>query len=302
MSIHRYQSTWRSITFNSHYDNTGKVDDPANFVSEATLLSRYQLDAVDVSKVSVQDYRELRQFLEGSEPNEAFEGVRAINGQGRIIATSAADLEDKAWALNEAFSIAACRAAAPALAPEVLPGVLPYQFRRANVAAGSVQLRFWARPGPGRPIWMGRRTEGLVRPFSFQLVAFDPFAYEEVQTQTTLANLAGGNNTVTNNGNVYTRPYIRITTSGFGAANFTIANTTTGATLVLDLTTLAANTFFVDTIRSAIHGSVITTNRYDKRVSGYASEQILVPGNNTIVVTNATNVTAVRFDFRGAFA
>lgn len=300
MSIHRYQATWRSTTFNPHLDNSGLVDDPAH-LNKAQLTSRYILDSCDINKVSVQDYRELRQFLEGAEPNEAFEGVRAINGQGRIQGSSADDLEDKAWTLNEQFSVAACRAAAPTDAAGVIAGVLPFAFRRAHVG-GALPLQFWARPGPGRPVWIGRRTEGLIRPFSFQLIAFDPFAYEQTQTQTTLGNLAGGNNTVTNNGNVYTKPYIRVTTTAPGAANFTIANTTTGATLVLDLSALGASTFIIDVLRSRITGTVVTTNRYSLRVSGYVADQLLVPGNNTIVITNATNVSTVRFDFRGAYA
>lgn len=292
MSIHRYQSTWRSITFNPHLDNSGLVDDPAHIV-KANLASRYILDSVDINKVSVQDYRELRQFLEGAEPNEAYEGVRAINGQGRIQGSSPDDLEDKAWALNEAFSVAACRIAAANLTPK---GVLPFSFRRAHVG-GALQLRFWARPGPGRPIWIGRRAEGLIRPFSFQLIAFDPFAYDETATSVS-PSLAGGN--VTNPGNIYTRPTISISQTLAGAANFTITNTTTGKSLVLDLTSPIARR--IDVRDSTLIRILDGTNRYADRVSGFISDMVLAPGVNAFTFANTTNITAVTFDFRGAYA
>lgn len=297
MSIHRYQATWRSITFNTHLDNTGAVDNPASLV-ENNIASRYALDACEVNRVSVQDYRELRQFLEGGEPNEAFEGVRAINGSGRIVGSSPGDLEDKSWNLNEAFSVAACRLAAQALTPK---GVLPFSFRR-DIVGGNRQLRFYARPGPGRPVWVGRRTEGLIRPFSFQLIAFDPFAYEEAATNTNLANLAGGNNTVSNPGNIYTRPIIVVTFSGAGGASVTLANATTGKSLVLDLSAMAnLQTLTIDPAR----GTIVRDNgsdQYSKRLSGFISDLFLNPGNNTITWSAATGVSQVQFQVRGAYA
>lgn len=295
MSIHRYQATWRSITFNTHLDNTGLVDDPTHLV-EANIASRYALDACEINRVSVQDYRELRQFLEGGEPNEAFEGVRAINGSGRIVGNSPGDLEDKSWALNEAFSVAASRAAAVAATPK---GVLPFSFRR-DIVGGNRQLRFYARPGPGRPVWVGRRTEGLIRPYTFQLIAFDPFAYEEALTTTNLG-IGGGN--VTNPGNIYTSPIIQITQSGAGSATFTMTNTTTGQSIVLNLSTLGAGTnVAIDVARSTIASTSGLTNRYFTRVSGFASSLILNPGVNAWTFASTINVTNIAFLFRGAYA
>lgn len=292
MSIHRYQSTWRSLTFNTHLDNTGLVDDPAHLV-EANIASRYVLDAAEVNKVSVQDYRELRQFLEGSEPNEAFEGVRAINGSGRIVGSSPGDLEDKSWAMNEAFSVAACRIAAQSLTPK---GVLPFSFRR-DIVGGNRQLRFYARPGPGRPVWVGRRTEGLIRPFSFQLIAFDPFAYDEAQTNTNLG-VGGGN--VTNPGNIYTRPTINIVMAGVGAATFTITNTTTGKSMVIDLSGGVGLT--IDAALSKLTVTAGGADSYSKRVSGFLSDMFLMNGVNAFTFANTANVTSIQFFFRGAYA
>lgn len=293
-SIHRFQSTWRATTFNAHLDNSGNADNPNLFSRVALAAGPVYLEAVDINRVSVQDYRELRQFLEGSEPNEAFEGVRAINGQGRIVGTSYADLEDKAWALNEQFSVSACRIAAATLTPK---GVLPYDFRRASVA-GTKLLRFYARPGPGRPVWIGRTAAGLVRPFTFQLIAFDPFAYDQVATNTNVA-LGGGN--VVNPGNIQTRPIIVISFSGAGNAAFTMAIAGRTA-LGLNLATMAnLQTLTIDVARSTIvrdDGS----DQMSRRNSGFISDQYLLAGTSAIAFANTTGISQVQFQVRGAYA
>jgi hypothetical protein len=307
MAPHRHQATWRSLIFNRRYlDNgTANPDNPANLVA-AYVNSDYYLDSLDISRVSVQDYREMRQFLEGAEPNEAYEGVRALNGVGRIVAADVADLEDKAWALNEAMSVAATRIAAQATDPV---GVLPFSFKRDTAPTTGVEkipatkaLRFYCRPGPGRPVAIGRVREGLIRPFSFQLIAFDPFAYDETETQTTSATPWVSHN-VTNPGNVYTRPKIRVTFSGAGLNNLTITNSTTGKSVVLDCTASANNEVWqIDVARGTIVRVSDNANRYSARVSGFMSDLWLQPGVNACILVNTTNVASVRYDFRGAYA
>lgn len=296
---HRYQATWRSTISNRRFDNTGLVDDPAHLQS-AYIESDYYLDILDIVRVSAQDYRELRQFLEGAEPNEAFEGLRAITGHGLIVANSVGDLEDKTWAMYEQFGVAACRLASQSTDPA---GVLPFDFRVAQVAApGYRDLRFYCRPGAGRPVVIGRRREGLQRPFIFQLLAMDPFAYSQSETQTALGNLDGTANTVTNAGNVYSRPKYVITCSGAGDAAATLTNQTTGQNVVLDLTgAQAADVYTIDTARATLtkgDGS----NQYSKRVSGYLSELYLLPGANDIRWNPATGITSVVVKHRGAWS
>lgn len=305
MSVHRHRATWRSITFNTHYldDGTMNPDNPANLV-EANVHNDYYLDELQINRVSVQDYRELRQFLEGAEPNEAFEGVRALTGSGRIQAPDYATLEDKAWALNEAFSIAACRIAAQSLDPK---GVLPFDFARDTLpligAGGDVPtkklLRFYARPGPARPVWVGRKEGGLVRPFSFQLIAFDPLAYDQVETQDTVTL---GGDTVTNPGNLYTKPKITVVMSGNGHAGFQIQHNTTGQILQLDLSSFGAGTIVVDVAKSTITKLADGSNQYSRRTFGFVSSMFLLPGANTVTMVNTTNVTSVTYNFRGAYA
>jgi len=305
MGAYRHRATWRNITFNARYtDDATPRDQLAALVSPSKVHEDYYLDEFDINRVTTQDYREFRQFLEGAEPNEAFEGIRALTGVGKIDAPSYARLEDMAWDLNEAFSTSGARIAAAAADPK---GVLPFDFKRDSVG-GIKALRFYCRPGPGRPAWIGRAKGGLVRPYSFQLIAFDPFAYDVAETQTALANLAGGNNTVTNPGNTYTKPKIRITFSGAGNAALALANTTTGRTLTLNLSGTAPNppangeVWIIDVRTSKMYRLSDSANRYGSRLSGFISEMFLQAGANTITWSSSTGITSVRFDYRGAYA
>ena len=299
MGAYRHQATWRSTVFNEGLADGGQAPDDPAVIVEAKLNDQITIDELNIQRVSAQDYRELRQYLEGAEPNEAYEGVRAITGSGVILASNLSTLEDKAWALNEQFSTAACRLAFAANDPK---GVGPFDFKRDTVAIGTTKaLRFYCRPGPARPVWIGRRGEGYARPWSFQLVAFDPFAYDVAATSTPLTP-AGGN--VTNPGNIYAKPRITIVQSAAGAANFTITNVTTGQVIVLDLTATGGsqNTNVLDVPRSTLTTATLLTNRYNKRVSGFISNMYLVPGVNVFTFANTANITSITFDFRGAYA
>lgn len=283
MSAHRFQSTWRSIIFNRRYDDSGLVDDPAHLVP-AFLESDYYLRHLDINRVSEQDYRELRQFLEGAEPNEAFEGMRLLNGEGHIFGSTVEDLEDKTWAMYEAFSIAACRLAFAANDPA---GVGPFDFKRAH-AGGALALRFYARPGIGRPLIIERAREGLTRPFSFQLIAFDPFAVSQTLQQVT-CNV--GTTAVTNNGNVYAKPQIVFTGNGVA----TIKNNTTGQEFDL---TVPVGGCTLDVARGTIVKTTGGAYGYDARTAGFLSQMFLLPGANSIVMTGLSCV----FKFRDSYA
>lgn len=299
MSAHRWQSTWRNITFNQHYDNTGVVDDPAHLVA-AYENNHYRLEELDLTQVTTQDFREIRQHLEGADPNEQYEGIRLLTGSGRIFAPDFRTLEDKTWALQEAFSPAACRAAAKSLDPR---GVLPFDFRRDTVTSPYyVALRFWCLPSVGRPVVVGRMLEGLVRPFRFQLVALDPFAYGQAEQQQQI-NPSG---TVVDSfaSNVYNKPRIRIIMAGAGASNLTITNTTTGNSFVINMSGESAGTFYIDVPTATFMKTTAVTgsNKYGLRVSGYISQLFQQPGNNSWTVTNTTGVTSVFVFWRPAYA
>lgn len=304
MSVHRYQSTWRSITFNQVYDNSGNVDNQLTVgqgAQAAFAQSDYRLESFDPVRVSVQDYREMRQYLEGAEPNEAYEGVRLLLLRGRILASSVGDLEDKTWNMYEAFGVATCRAAFVSNDPA---GVGTFDFRRAIVGgAGFRDLRFYARPASGRPIVIGRMREGLSRAFLAQLVCFDPRCYLQAQTTTALGSLAGGANAMPNNGNIYTHPRIEILLSGAGAGAYTLTNVTTGQQIGLDLSSMiAAETLVLDTATGKMYRQSDQANRYSCRTGGYLSQFVLVPGANNITFNPGTNLTSVTFKYRDAYA
>jgi hypothetical protein len=294
MSAHRYQAAWRNIVFNQRFDDTGFVDDPAHLVP-AYVNSDYYLESLDPTQVQTLDYRELRQHLEGAEANEAFEGVRVVTGLGRIVASSPADLEDKTWAMYEAFSPASCRLAAATAEPV---GLLPFDFKRAS-ASGTMALRFYCRPGAGRPVVVGRVREGLIRPFQFVLVATDPRAYAQAETQAVLGNIVGGANTVTAGGNLYTHPTIEIVLTGAGGSTVTLANVTTGHTFVMNLSGETAGTLILDSRRGSI--TKAGASKYNVRTSGFLVNQYLMVGDNTITFTGSTNVSSVTFKYRNAY-
>lgn len=299
MSAHLFRATWRSITFNQVYDDTGIVDDAAH-LNAAYLNSDIRLESLDPTPIQVTDLREVKQLLEGTDPNEAFEALRILEGRGVIHGASKGDLEDKTWAMYEAFSVAACRLAFAANDPA---GLGPFDFKRATLTGGGtpIPLRFYCRPGAGRPVIIGRMREGLSRRFAFRLYAFDPFAYAQTQTNTALGNLAGGANTVTNNGNIYARPKIVIVLSGAGGAAVTLTNSTTGQSVVLNLSGLAAGTYTIDTATGKFT-KADGTNVYSTVTTGFLTNLYLLAGANTVTWSTATGVTSVTFSFRDAYA
>jgi len=298
MSAHRHQATWRGIDFNRHFidDGAAEPDDPAN-TNETYRNNDYYLEMVNLVPVSVQDLHEVRQFLEGSEPNQAFEGSRLIDGSGYIVAPTHGDLEDMTMAMFEAFSPAACRLAFAVLDP---PHVGPFQFK-LDTNGGTRALRAYCRPSLGRPVIIGRRGEGTVRPFRFRLMAYDPKLYAESSSSTALSDLAGGNNSVNNAGNLATDPKVVIVLSGAGHASFTLTNTTTGHQIIFDLSGLSADTYTLDVNRGTFEDSS-GNNVLSVRTSGFPVNMWLAPGNNVVTVTGNTNLTSVTFTFRAAYA
>jgi len=295
MSAHRYPAAWRSIGFNARYDGSGLVDDPAHLVP-AYVSSDYYLESLDPTGVQAIDYRELRQLAEGAEANQAFEGVRVWVGRGRVVASSPDDLEDKTWAMYEAFSPAACRVAAAGLTPA---NVLPFDFKRAT-AGGSLPLRFYARPSIGRPLIVGRIREGLIRPFIFGLVAMDPRVYGQAEHSQALGDLVGGSNVLANAGNLYTHPTIDVLLAAAGGSTVVVTNATTGQTFTLDLSAETAGTFTIDCRRGTVHKG--TTAKYSTRKAGFLSTFTLAPGANVITWSVNTGTTSVTFRWRDAYA
>jgi hypothetical protein len=268
-SVHRYQSRWRDVVFNRVYDDSGITDDPVHMV-EAYQNSDFRLDSFDATRVESQDYRELRQWLEGAEANEAYEGVLIGIGSGIIIGSTIADLEDKTQLLRASFSIANSRLAAAESDPV---GVLPFDFRRATMLSpGYLDLRMYARPAAARPVVIPRKLEGLSRRFRWSLVSFDPRFYSQAEV-TTAVPTKDVNYSIVNEGDAYTSPEIVIT----GGA--TIALYINGTEVVV-FSSLPAGPWTIDASRSTIT-KADGSNGYAYRTSGYISNLRLMPGHNT---------------------
>jgi hypothetical protein len=309
MSAHRHRLTYNSLTMNGIYvpGNTGT--EGASNLSSAYAESDIRVDGMDVTRLSTQDMRELKQFQEGANPNEIFEGIRTIHLWGKIYGSSYGDLEDKAWAMHLAFSPAEVRrlstAALVGTYPDEPAGVLPLDFTRdtASVAAG-VARRFYCRPNIGRPLVVGKKGDGLVRPWQAWLVAYDPRCYSQQLNSQALASLTGSNNTIANAGNATTYPQIKVKTdAAAGNSATTLTNSTTGQALVMDLDPLGvgSETFWIFPER----GEMVRGNgdgRYYYRTSGFLDNLFLVPGNNVWTWSHTTGIDTVTFYWRDAYA
>ena len=293
-SVHRYQSTWRAITFNRVYDDSGVTDDPVHMV-EAYQNSDFRLDSFDSTRVESQDYRELRQWLEGAEANEAYEGVLIGIGSGIIIGRSVADLEDKTQLLRSQFSLANCRLAAEASDPV---GVLPFDFRRATeLSPGYLDLRMYARPAAARPVVIPRKLEGLSRRFRWSLVSFDPRFYSQDETVVTIP-VAGVTTNIINDGDAYTSPLVDVVVAG--ASNTFVLGL--NGTEVLALANIAVGTWRIDSRRSTITRLSDGANGMQYRTAGYVSNIRLVGGYNTAAWGGGGVAGPVTFRYRDAYA
>ncbi len=297
ISAHRYQATWNGVTFNSHYDNTGAVDDPAH-VTIATM-DKTTLEALQDVQIQVSDYRELRQYLEGVDPNEAFEGARLLRLSGRLYGTTWGKLEDRKLAMDAAFSVAACRFAFAGNTPK---GLAPLNFRIARDAApGYADRCYFCRPATARPMVIARQGQGLVVPYLGELVAFDPRMFSQSEQNLSMT-LLGGGNVVANSGTIYTSPRFVIVLSGAGSNPATLTNSTTGQVMTFNFSGLAAGTYTLDTWGRGSFTKADGSNVYSTRLSGWITQMFLAPGNNTLTWTGNTALTSVTVYWRSAWA
>lgn len=314
MAAHRHRADFHGITFNGYFPAAwpGGISDPDNLAivgagaQAAFAESDIRLESADFTSVSTQDMREVRQFLEGAEPNEIFEGIRTLILRGHIHGTNPRDLETKSWSLSRAFSPMEVRrdsvASIVGTNPDEPVGVLPFNFSIDHTSVNTLPLRFYARPNVGRPLILGRAKEGLTREWAAQLVAYDSRAYNQVLQQVSLANLSGGANNIVMSGNTYVYPQIRITMAANGAATHTLRNETTGSELQFDLSSLGGDLILWIKPNRGEMTNPSGVSKYLYRKSGFLTNFFLVPGTNNITFTPATQVTSVFLWFRDAFA
>lgn len=290
-TAHRYPAAWRGVAFNAHLDGSGITDDETHVNTQ--LNSYISLTSLDATRVETTDYRELRQWLEGAEANEAYEGVMVAFGSGQILASSEADLEDKTALMRSQFAASSVRIAAAGADPV---GVLPFYFSRAT-AAGKLDLLLYARPSSGRPVIIGRRDEGMSRGYRFALVAFDAKFYS--QTEQSVACATAGSTVLTNAGDMYSQPrIIVVTTGGSSTIKVTIGGSSANS---VTFTGVPAGTWTLDTRRSTIT-KADGTNGMQYRTAGFLSTLFLMNGSNTFDTTGSSGLTSVTTKFRDAYA
>lgn len=291
MSAHRYRATWRSILFNGLYDDSGIVE-VASHLNAAYRKSDYRLESLLWGPVETNDYREVRQFEEGGEANEAYEGVMRGIARGVIYGLTHADLEDRDLALREAFSVSSCRIDSVANDP---PGLHPFDFKQASASSpGYLALRVYARPASGRPVVISQMREGLSRRFTISLVSFDPRQYS--QDATSVSAATNGSTTILPVGNTYTLPRIVIVSAGSGHFVLTL-----NGAAVMEFTGLPAGTWTIDCARSTIT-KADGTNGMQYRTGGFISNGRLLAGSNTFVTTGSSALTSVTVVYRDAWA
>jgi hypothetical protein len=305
VSANRHRASYDGVTFNGIYTAVNTDTEGDANLDAAFAESDIRMDWCDPSRLSTQDLRELKQFMEGAEPNEMFEGIRTIHIGGRILGSSYGDLEDKAQALHAALSPTLVRLASTAALvgtyPDEPTGVLPFDFR-IDSAAGPVARRFYCRPAVGRPLIIGRREDGLTRKWQAWLIAYDPTMYGQTLNQQSFSSLSGGNNTITNAGNYPVFPQIRVITSGNGNASTTLTNSTTGQSLELDLSASGGETWWMFPKRGELVNSS-GVSRFSRRISGFLANLYLLPGANVWTWSPSdVDVTSVRFFWRDAYA
>lgn len=299
VTAHRYQAGWNGITFNEHYTaNDGNVDGSGTGVN-LDLLDKTTLEALQDVQLQVADYREMRQYLEGTDPNEAYEMIRLLRMQGRIFGSTWGKLEDRKLALDGAFSVAATRLAFMNNNPK---GLAALTFRIAQEAApGYADRLYYCRPAGAHPIVIARQGMGLVLPYTAELIAFDTKMYDAaLSSQALLTN--GNPTTCTNGGNAVTMPKLVIVLSGSGSNPVTLTNTTTGQAMTFNFAGLGAGTYTLDCTGKTSFTKADGTNVYSTRLSGWMSQMFFTAGANAITWSGATGVSSVTAQWRSAWS
>jgi hypothetical protein len=155
-------------------------------------------------------------------------------------------------------------------------------------------LRWTRRDGVTRQmvcrVWepMRVRPAGPMKTFLMQLVAPDPYVYNDTQTQTTDSTPTTAQ-TFTNNGDAESYPVIRVTNGATAIASaFTLTNSTTGKSIVISGASMATSGFFdIDMANRTI---VNNTGASQLAFVNWSSSTFwpLVPGGNSVVISGVT--------------
>jgi len=242
----------------------------------------YTLDAVQPA-TQISQVVEPHPSSDGSEVYMPYKASRNIRLLGTIRAPSIAKLFDKMAVLATAFDPAVVAYNNPTDSFLALDFSTP-TTDTVNFANGLMASRYYVRarvaPEPMVTSWTGWSAM-----FSLDLLVKDPRRYIQAALSVTGTGTAANTLATT-----VSWPLVTITASGAGSATYSVANTTLSKTLTLNLSGLVnTNVVVVDMAKAKItKNGVETPSLY---VSG--NYWPIQPGNNTITVTNGTNMTTV---------
>jgi len=250
----------------------------------------YELNTVAGMTV-VDAIAELRPEGDGMEVYDARKVSRLVRIEGVIRAPTLARFYDKVKLLAKTFDPALVSLNNP-----TVNGFLALDFTvltedDATYPDGLVLSRYYCRPRTlVEPI--DSQYSGTASAFNIELQLRDPRRY--LQTTTSLAGTGTAANT---RADYPSFPTVTITATGAGSATYSVANTTLGKTLTLNLSGLVNNDVVVVDMekKSITKNGTATPSLY---VSG--DYWRLDPGNNTVTVSNPTNVTTATV-WRSAF-
>jgi hypothetical protein len=176
-------------------------------------------------------------------------------------------------------------------------GFLPYLFDvptadTGNYATGLIPMAVYAKALEA-PVSRATKFEGLTCRFTLVLQVVDPRRYFQTGQEVT-----AGSGTIDNTLARYpSDPVYTVITSGAGMSNHTITNSTTGESLVIDISG-AAGTYIVDFARHKITKG--GADRSDLYVSG-TYWQIRPGVTDSYVIANDTNVSSISLEWARAF-
>lgn len=240
----------------------------------------YALD-VAVPVTSYNQIIETHPSSDGSEVFTPYKAQRVVRLLGTIRAPSIAKLHDKMRDLAKYTDPSIIAYNNPLDSFLALDFSVP-TTETTVFTTGLVPSRYYARPmRMVEPIVSA--FSGLSAMFTLDFLLRDPRRY--LQTATALTGAGTAANT---SADYPSWPTITLTASGAGSATYTIANSTAGKSLVLNLSTLVnLDIVSVDMARAKISKNGVETPSLF--VSGdYWS---IKPGNNTIAITNGGNIT-----------
>lgn len=291
-----------SFVLGEHYNADGTID-------QSKVQNTIVLDE-RISDPAFRDTRDPYHLATGGALGSVHKGMAFYRLRGRILvpdASQQARLSDREREIRAAFDPALCLFDSPATDGAY---TLDWDEITADTSVyltGRLPQRVYVRPA-SQPQFTEQLRDGGARPFMLGLVAPDPRIYEQAEQTITLTP-ASATQTARNRGTVPTPWKATITMSGGGSATFSLERIGDGLNpLVFNLSGMVNNDVVViygETSGPYGRGRRLTKNgveAFSLKVSDPATWFTLPAGDNSITITNHTNVTSCVLAWRSARA